>query len=283
MKKKNILVPIDFTKEAEAGLQTAGNMARRIGARLSLVHIVDEPAPSAVQPDGDILSRNDKMKEHERFMVELINKRNAQLEKLADRFNPDLEVTTTIEFGKFTERLENFLTENDIDLIVMGTSGETNISEFFSGNHAARAVRASDVPVLAVKDYFELELGARMLLLVDIKEYPEKTMFRLKRFAELFRLNIYFAHARKKKDAISEDIINDLKEIADNHGFTNYSLHVFDKGEKTEIIKDFVKDMKIDLIASISEGDSGLVRLIFGSDTEKFINEIDEPILAISE
>ncbi|NJN28395.1 MAG: universal stress protein [Cyclobacteriaceae bacterium] len=60
-------------------------------------------------------------------------------------------------------------------------------------------------------------------------------------------------------------------------------MHIIGKGEKTEAIKDFVARHDINIIASITEGDSGLTRFIFGSDTEDFLAEIDRPLLAISD
>jgi nucleotide-binding universal stress UspA family protein len=245
--------------------------------------VINEPTPQGFQPDGDMLSRAEKMNEHDRFMVELINKRNAQLENLADRFNKFLEVETKIEFGKFSDRLERFLEENQIDMIVMGTTGETSISEFFSGNHAARAIRVADIPVLAVKEYFAINKAGKLLLLVELKKYSKETVKLIRKFAQLFDLQVHIGHVKQNKDIVNEDLMKDLKKFAQTHDFKNYAMHVIGKGEKAEKIKDFAEYLKVDLIATISEGDSGLIRLLFGSDTEKFLNKVDEPILAISE
>jgi nucleotide-binding universal stress UspA family protein len=283
MKNKNILVPIDFSEESVHGLRTAADIALTTHSKLNLLHVIDDSSPSEFREDADMQAKNRDKKEHEHFMAELIQKRKAQMNEMKKDLNEEIDSEVFLEFGSFSEGLEKFLSENSMDLVVVGTTGETTISEKFTGNHAAKAFRVAEIPVFSVKNYEAASGLKNMLLLVDIKGYDEEVVRRLLTFAELLEMNILVGHIKKAKDVIEDDILSRLDQFVRNHDIDNTSIHIIGQGQQKESLKEFVEKHDIDVIASISEGDSGLIRLIFGSETEKFINKTDEPVLAISE
>ncbi|GEM_PF-2351354 len=282
--KKHILVPVDFTKIAETGLATAINIAKKVDAKITMLHVIDDQGPANFRPDGDMIAKHKENAEHDRFMAELIKKSRAELGELFNRFDfQNLETKSVIEFGKFKEGLKSFLDSNKVDLIVIGTSGETSLSEFFSGNHATQTFRIADVPVLALKDCFSITNLNDILLLTDLQDYKKETIGLIRNFAEMFDLKVHIAHIRQNKDLVEENIEQRLKTFAQENNFKNYEIFVLEKGRKTEKIHEFTEEMNIDLIATITEGNSGLVRLIFGSDTEKFLHKLENPLLTVSE
>ena len=76
----------------------------------------------------------------------------AHLQDLAQRLAQDLvTVTAQIRFGNTVDEINTFVTENQIDLIVMGTHGRTGIRALIAGSVTERVVRTAAVPVLSVR------------------------------------------------------------------------------------------------------------------------------------
>ncbi|RJE74785.1 universal stress protein [Reichenbachiella sp. MSK19-1] len=279
----NILVPIDFTPESKAGLLVALDIASRTGAHISLLHVIHEPAPVGVLPKADLVAKQQEINEEEHFMSELIRKMKGELKLLTEQLDTaSVEVKSFLAFGSYNEGLEEHLEEHPADLIVMGSSGETSIAEWFKGNHATRTMRIADIPTLVIKDNQKISLGGELLVLVGIRDYRTESIARIREFAEAMRMNVHIAHVTEPHDLLHKSISDRLEDFARAHGFTDYKVHVIESGQKVEQVQAFVEAWHIDVVASISEGDSGIARLIYGSDTEDFINHVDKPVLAVT-
>jgi nucleotide-binding universal stress UspA family protein len=282
-KTNNILVPIDFTEDSSVGLASAIDIATLIDAKISLLHVVNEPSRSGFRPDGDLVAKSRKDNDHGHFMAELIRKRNQQLVDLTKNYDAThIEFISTIEFGDFEEALHNFLDKNTIDLIVMGTSGETNLSEWYTGNHVAQAIRIADVPVLSLKHYHSFSSESNLLLLVDLKKYNKGVVKTIRNFAHLLHMNVQILHIKEADNIAMSEAMAWMNNFAEENQFEKYTLRLVDEDNKIEQIKKFSSNLSIDIVASISEGEAGFARLLYGNDTENMINELSDPVLAVS-
>lgn len=283
MKTKNILVPIDFTNVAETGLANAVDLAYQFNANINLLHIIPLHESTGFPTTGDTeaLAKEDSERKH--FIMELIKKRKKQMQQIIERQkSKGIQFYSFVEYGSFEKQLRNHLETYPTDLIVMGTTGETSVSEYLTGNHAAKAIRVADVPVLAIKDYYPILLKDNLLILVDLKDYDLQKVKLIKKFADLLQLKVIIGHVKQFKDLVKGDIYYELQKFAFENKFQDSKIHVIGKEEKIKAVKDFVRAHNINIIASISEGDTGLTRFFFGSDTEDFISEIDRPLIAVS-
>ncbi len=62
----------------------------------------------------------------------------------------------------------NICSARDIDLVVMGTSGEENAAEAFTGNHTEQVIKISKCPVLSVRDGFQIKDFNKIVLAVNV-------------------------------------------------------------------------------------------------------------------
>jgi nucleotide-binding universal stress UspA family protein len=141
---QHILVPTDFSLPATDAVDYAAALADSLGARVHLVHVLEEPyvthAPYAFHL-ADAPSRRDRLYEEAR----------EALQRLRARFAERVVVTTEVRGGSATESILKAAVDYGADLIVMGTHGRTALQHLLAGSVAERVTRLARCPVLAVR------------------------------------------------------------------------------------------------------------------------------------
>jgi nucleotide-binding universal stress UspA family protein len=145
MNVKTILVPTDFSADAEKALSTATELAKLFGAKIVVLHgyHVEIPVVSPMA-GGYALPLN--------FYEDLRSQATAQVDKLAQEVAAEgveatgiaLQEPAAVAIAAQAESLP-------VDLIVMGTRGLTGLKHVVLGSVAERVVRTAPCPVLTVK------------------------------------------------------------------------------------------------------------------------------------
>ena len=143
---RKILVPLDGSVTSQQGLKQAIRLARESGARLRLVHVVDEtPTIGMIEGGVDITP---VVRELMRSGRELL----ARGQRLAEKAGVQAE--TAIHESLGGAAADTILTEAKkwhADVIVMGTHGRRGLRHVVLGSQAERVVHRSAVPVLLVR------------------------------------------------------------------------------------------------------------------------------------
>ncbi len=137
-----ILCAVDFSRSARDALETAAELARRIGARLTLMHVHDVPRapgarvhvlPEQVQAEADEVRRK-------------LDAWRAEAERLAGG-----PVRTIVESGPPAEQIVHVARSGRFDLVVTGTNARHGVSRVLLGSVAERVVRDAPCPVLVAR------------------------------------------------------------------------------------------------------------------------------------
>lgn len=144
-----ILVPIDFSECSATAFDYAYDLARRLDAKITLMHVWDVPFlwPSA----GDTLVT---VPTEEPMTVSQLVKKRASEEMsafLQRSAHNGVEVTGRLEMGDPVKTICAVALEGPHDLVVMGTHGRTGISRALAGSVTENVVRRCPVPVLTVR------------------------------------------------------------------------------------------------------------------------------------
>jgi nucleotide-binding universal stress UspA family protein len=141
-----ILVPLDFSEHANNGLRHAKELAETYGAKLDVVHIIEEMVQPAfyemagVPPEKVRTARRKKsVEEMERLFQEA--------------GGPDVPVDYFVITGKANQEIVEFAKEADIDLIVIATHGLTGVQHLLLGSITEKVVRMAPCPVFTVKSF----------------------------------------------------------------------------------------------------------------------------------
>ncbi len=136
MLAERILVPTDFSRSSKSALQFAVAMANGREASILLVHVVEPSVPTYDEVAGVL--------EPEALWT--------NVEMLDSVRNRDVDIDAVILHGSPAEEILRCAREHQIDLIVMGTRGRSDIASRLIGGTATAVLRAATCPVMTVRD-----------------------------------------------------------------------------------------------------------------------------------
>ncbi len=131
---QNVLIPTDGSDGTRRAIDHGLTIAGKFGGTVHGLSIVPE-GPLGTMSSGKVASEAERAVSH--------------VEDEAER--ADIPVTTTIERGVPHECILTYASENDIDMIVMGTQGRTGLDRFLVGSVTERIVRMADAPVVTLR------------------------------------------------------------------------------------------------------------------------------------
>lgn len=276
---ERILVLTDFSDIAKKGLEAAVHLARQLGgAEILLLNTERSAGGREFSASGDVAHQYDT--EEDRFMVELIRHNQQRLAVLAEKFEePGIHIQPFMEIGGMQTVVDNFLEKRKVDLVVMGTSGENTLEEYFIGNHTEQVIRVSNVPVMSVKIKDHLTEFKNIVLATDMNQKADRSVEHIKSLAAKLRATLHLVHVTGRKPEKSR---SELEEYARNHAFENYTVGVIDDNNTEDGIKRYAAQVGADMIVVITHGRDGLGALLSHSVAEDVIREASLPVLTLN-
>ena len=146
-----ILVPIDFSPHSDRALLYATTLATRFGARMELLHVVEDPFVSgAWTAEAFVPNIPELLADLAASAQEKLNELKAGVK--AKGLAAEASVLTTVQTGRPADSIAEYAKAGKFDLIVMGTHGRGGLSHIFMGSVAERVVRKAPCPVLTVRE-----------------------------------------------------------------------------------------------------------------------------------
>lgn len=139
---KSILCPVDFSKPAERALRNAIHLARKMNAELTILHVI----PAMMDIYQNILG--EKKKEQ----AERVSRHEDEFDKFLTQFDfYNVKYKKVIEAGKVHQVILDKAKRINSQLIIMGTSGESNNFKVLMGNNTEHVMRELPSSIITVK------------------------------------------------------------------------------------------------------------------------------------
>jgi len=137
---RTVLVPTDGSDSAAAALDVGLDVATVASSAVHLLSVVDVTS-LGVDVRADIQAAALEEGAHD------------VVDAAAERANAaGIDPTTAVEFGgSIPGVVRSYVTDNDVDLVVVGTHGRTGFDRYVLGSVAEALVRTAPVPVLTVR------------------------------------------------------------------------------------------------------------------------------------
>jgi len=288
---QNILVPLDGSQVASSVLPYVANLAKRLGARVTLLTVFTLRQREARGLETEVRAEAQAMGRREA-------QRLAEAGTLAD---------TLVVSGRPAEQIVNQAEARNFDLIAIGTRGQSGIRRRLVGSVTDEVVRSSRVPVLvlsprAVERSAQTGYGLSSITVpLDGSELAEYVLPYAEELAQRLSLEInllrvvqvaslaYFAgdgvpmNTLPLEEELEAEATAYLSKVADNlraRGLTTTPVAL--KGSPALSIVDHLKNLADNLVAICTHGRSGLGRLLIGSVADSIIRSSGAPVLAIN-
>lgn len=280
---RTILVATDFSERSDRAVARAALIAARSGARLHLVHVVDDDQKQRIIDSETTISQQ-------------------LLQEEAKRLNETdgLTCTTAVVLGDPFEGIGNAAAGIDPDLVVLGAHRRRLLRDVFVGTTAQRTIRRARWPVLMVNVPPEHAYVSAMLA-TDLSEASRKAVVQLSELGLTERrdftlLHIFDAPAQHliMSSALTKQQMNrylgELKVEA-NQALAEFAATLppgdhdriarhHNTGISAEILET-ASQIGADLIVVASQGRVGLSKTFLGSVAEEVLRRADRDVLAI--
>lgn len=269
---KKILVPTDFSDQAEYALKAAAQIAKNNNSEIVLLHMLELPHEGS---DGAV-SGND--------IPEIIFFKNQAMAKFENLMNADyldgLTVSEVTRFGKVYEGINGVAKKENADFIVMGSHGASGFHEMFIGSNAEKVVRSSEIPVLVIKNEIQQFKAGNFVFASDFSDEIKKPFKQLLEVASYFDSHLYLVMINTpnsfKPTLIAENIMADFMRDVN---YSKYSLHIYNDVNVEKGILNFANSVKADLIGMCTHGRTGFAHFFNGSISEDLVNHAIRPVV----
>lgn len=183
-------------------------------------------------------------------------------------------------FGNPFVGIQDTITKQNVDLVVMGSKGATGLSEILIGSNAERVIRHSKCPVITVKEESDLSKIKGVVLVTNGRVEQDKIVPIIKKFQSLFNLNLHLLRVCTPHNFLSEkEARSQLKDFTERNQLENFTIGTIKAEFADEGIIDFAVKNRIQMIAMGTHGRSGLAHFFGGSIAEEVANHSHIPIL----
>jgi nucleotide-binding universal stress UspA family protein len=146
MEFKRIVAPTDFSSFSEVGVRAAGELALKLGTRLTLLHVVTESELEALATAH--VPRHPVDLIHQDMEAALMDQYRRVVPAEVRR---DLPVEPVVAVGTPSVEILRMARLKGADLLVMGTHGRTGLARMVMGSVTEQVLRRAPCPVLAVR------------------------------------------------------------------------------------------------------------------------------------
>ena len=270
---KNILLPTDFSKNSKNAIEYS---LKLFEGETVTFHILNSQKPTGYIT-ADVLygAAGDSVYDG------ILNDNKKELEKLirhceSQSENENFTFVPKIDFDNIVDAVNQAVSLNNIELIIMGTNGATGAEEVVFGSNTLKLIRKANCPVLAIPEGYVFNKIESVLLSVNYQ-------YELKTDALGVILDIVRKHDSTLKILEIEENNVEVNSPKGNYIdlFIGINIERFCiKNIPSAVAIDaFTQLIPVQLHAMFVERKSLLDRFIFGSETSKISYSSRVPLL----
>lgn len=256
-----ILVPTDFSENADQAIAFAVQLALKKGRTIDLLHTYEKPETGS----GFMINIVDILKEDaEKGMKQLT-------EKVTKEY-PNITFNTTIGYGDLSKTISKL--KDDYDLVVIGTKGASGAQEIFIGSNATKVIDSSSIATIVVPANSPKELSDKMTIALDMKPISDGIFDRIKSFNKDLGLEIDFVTVNEKAKE---------KESKMELPFENAEISYLENENIESALADYMKEKNSSLLTVINRKRTFFKSLFHKSISRSVVMHFDLPLLILQD
>jgi nucleotide-binding universal stress UspA family protein len=276
---KKILVPTDFSKTAQTAIEVAADIAMKAKSQLIVLHVVEGANGGSFNIEGQI-DTSDHW-EDRIFTMKVIERGKKQLEKLTeDLTSRGVRVKSELRMGTPFHGMQTIIQDHNVDLVVMGTSGRSQVQEMIIGTNTEKVVRQSRCPVLTVQKKPANSEFKSIVYATGMGKEEEVFSKIVRRTQQMYDATVHLVRVNTpgsfKRDVV---VKKEMETFAKKLQLKNYTLNVFNDLSEEEGIIYFADSINADMIAMATHGRTGFAHVLSGSIAEDVVSHAKRPVL----
>lgn len=271
---KRILVPTDFSSQAENALKVAAQLANRFDGEIFLLHMLELPLQLV---DPVVGSGNQNLPEA-LFFMQLAKKKFKEL--IDAPYLEGIKIHDIVEFHQAFDGIMEISKEHNCDFIVMGSNGSSGIKEVFIGSNTEKVVRNSTIPVLVIKNEHENFDINNFVFATDCDLEYKHTLNKAIQFANKINANLHLVYINTANNFKTTQETNQcLEDFVKGEDISAHSLNVYNDISVEKGVLNFAKSINAGLIGISTHGRKGLAHFFNGSISEDLVNHANRPVV----
>ncbi|WP_339609820.1 universal stress protein [uncultured Planktosalinus sp.] len=271
---KKILVPTDFSPQAENALKVAAQLAKKHESEIYLLHMLELPLNLIDQANS---SSGGSLPEA-LFFMKLAHKRFKEV--MESDYLEGITVYETVQFHEAFDGIIEVAKENEVDLIIMGSHGASGFKEMFIGSNTEKVVRTSNIPVLVIKNEHKQFNVDNFVFATDFSEECKEPFKRAIKFANSVGANIHLLFINTATNFMTTIEANEVMEkFLMGVEIKKYSLNIYNDTTVEKGVLNYAQSIDADLIGMATHGRKGLSHFFNGSVSEDLVNHAKRPVI----
>jgi nucleotide-binding universal stress UspA family protein len=282
---KKLLCPVDFSSDSLNALEFAARIAEQQNASLTLIHVFTE------HEFGEALSKGLLSNHYKQSDIDnLVGAAEDLLSKLADEVNK-ISKARGLQFcdyhftyGPLERQLVEYAEEHAYDLIIMGTTGVTDVMERYIGSNTVRAISRAHCPVLCIPENAQYHKINKVVYATDYQMEDNIVLNQLSAFVQPMQAEIHIVHVSQQDNEMEEAMYTDYVE--QTRTYLNYDKLKFAvefNEDPAHGIDAYVIREKADLVAVLYQRKNFIERLLDESTTKDIAYFATYPVLIFKE
>lgn len=276
---KNILVPTDFSDIALLASDVAMELAPKLHAK---IHFYSR---AHIPPAWD--APLEAMKEEFPAAYEAYLTLREGFKALKERYQDEkTPMEMSYSSGDFIDIVSRYIDEEEIYLLIMGSSGADGIKEFLFGSNTQKVVKKAHCPVLVIKHPPKNLSFKNIVFASDFHPRALPAFEKVVDFGWHFGSHIHLLHVNpldsmREHDAGRKGEMEAFEKVCWKLPCT---LHEFSDLNVEMGIIHFSTDTQADLLSMAHYGsDEDFLKGMFkGSITESLVNHLETPIMVVN-
>src|SRR5690606_7196582 len=236
-----ILIPTDFSKLSKVAVFYAIELAQKLEGELIVASVVNTDVPPMTRL-GLYRIRAAFKKSAEQEMILLIK----EIEKKYKSYKTN--ITHKMLFGSSVhETVERFASQNNIDLIVVGTKGATGLKKIFLGSNATSIINKSSIPVITVPELTKFKGLQNIVYATNMLDLHEE-MEIIFPFSQLFEARIHVLHITSPDSTLENNPEKIIAELKNTLKGIKIEFHNSSNENISEGIENFIAKINADML-----------------------------------
>lgn len=261
---KNILIPTDFSDSAENAITFALDLFKCDRTNFYLMHAYADEL-YAMSPDSEGIDFK-KKKFHEaseKKLGEIISK------NIKEKHNPRHRFESISVFESLVDGVNDFVNLKNIDLVLMGTKGQTADKNITFGSHTVQVFKYVKCPVLAIPSDYTFSQPKKILFPSDyMVPYKRRELKLLDTLAGRFKSEVHSLYISDFEDLSHRQRDNQLflKGSLPKAKLSFIRMEVKNRGIA---IMDYAHEHKMDMLVMVNSRHSFLEDMLYRSTVDQ--------------